>query len=193
MLPFENREVTEANGSERKKVIFMTFSEYFNALYPYLSGGEKWDVFYDGMIGHFVYEEAREACVLLTCRRDTKRRYIRTNNPNKIKPEYARYAYSKHNPQGFQQWLDGRMYEQDTYDKIEDWLKVKGIEFNNVCAACDTLLETIFFNIANPVAIDGSEVKIPEKTPADENGSSQLSEDDRQLLKDLHIELERIL
>lgn len=193
MLPFENREVTEANGSERKKVIFMTFSEYFNALYPYLSGGEKWDDFYDGMIGHFIYEEARDACKLLVCARDTKSRYIKPKNPNKIDPRYAQYAHSKHNPQGYKKWLHKRMFEQDTFDKMEEWLDNQGIEFDDVCAACDNLLESIFFNIAFPPVTDGSEVKIPEISPADENGSSPLSENDRKLLKDFHIDFDSIL
>ena len=105
----------------------MTFSEYFNALYPYLSDGDKPVAFFDAMIGHFIYEEAQEACKLLSSQPDTKRRYVQQNNPNKIKPDYAQYMYSKHNPQGYQKWLNDRMYEQDTYDRIEDWLKNKDI------------------------------------------------------------------
>ena len=60
----------------------MTFSEYFNALYPYLSDGDKPADFFDSMIGHFIYEEAQESCDLLACKPDTKGRYIRKNNPN---------------------------------------------------------------------------------------------------------------
>lgn len=171
----------------------MTFSEYFNALYPYLSGGGKWDDFYDGMIGHFVNEEARETCELLTCKRDTKRRYIKKNKPNKIKPEYAQYAYSKHDPKSYQKWLYEQIFEQDTFDKIEEWLNAKGIEFYDVCAACDNLLESIFFNIANSTAIDGSEVRIPDRCAEDGNTSSELSENDRKLLKDFHIDFDSIL
>lgn len=171
----------------------MTFSEYFNALYPYLSGGEKPVAFFDGMIGHFIYEEAQEACKLLGAQPDTKRRYIQQNNPNKIKPEYAQYMYSKHNPQGCQKWLKGRMFEQDTFDKIEKWLDAKGIEFYDVCEACDTLLETIFFSIANPAASNGTEVKLPDKSTADSNTSSQLSEGDKKLLKDFHVDFDSIM
>ena len=36
-------------------------------------------------------------------------------------------------------------------------------------------------------------MKIPEKIPADENGSSQLSENDRKLLKEFHIDFDGIL
>ena len=67
------------DGSKRKRTEvgdFMTFAEYFNSLYPYLSDGEKPVVFFDAMIGHFIDEEAQEACVLLNCKLDTKRRYI---------------------------------------------------------------------------------------------------------------------
>lgn len=171
----------------------MTFSEYFNALYPYLSDGEKPVVFFDGMIGHFIYEESQESCKLLGGRSDTKRRYIQQNNPNKIKPEYAQYVYSKHNPQGYQKWLNDRMFEQDTFDKIEDWLNAKDIEFYDVCAACDTLLETIFFTIASPAALDGSTVTLPDKGAAGSDASSPLSENDRNLLKDFHIDFDGIL
>lgn len=185
-----------SDGSGRKQTEagdFMTFSEYFNALYPYLSGGDKWDVFYDAMIGHFIYEEAQEACDLLNGRPDTKRRYVKANNPNKIKPEYAQYAYSKHSPQRYQEWLNSRMFEQDTFDKIEKWLNDKEIEFYDVCAACDTLLESIFFTIANPANANGSEVKIPDKNAADNSISSRLSETDRKLLKNFHIDFDSIL
>ena len=169
----------------------MTFSEYFNTLYPYLSDGDKPVAFFDAMIGHFIYEEAQEACKLLGSQPDTKRRYVQQNNPNKIKPDYAQYMYSKHNPQGYQKWLNDRMYEQDTYDRIEDWLKDKDIEFYDVCAACDTLLETIFFRIANPTAQDG--VKIPDKSAAENNASSQLSANDKSLLKEFHVDFDSIL
>lgn len=193
MLPFENREVTEANGSERKKVIFMTFSEYFNAMYPYLADGEKPMVFLDGMIGHFIYEEAQEGCKLLTGSSDTRRRYIQKKNPNPIKPEYAQYAHTNHNSAGYIKWLNDRMYQSDSYDRIEEWLTNSGIDFHDCCAACDTLLADILFCIAFPNVSDGSEVKIPEKSPADEDGPSHLSENDRKLLKDFHIDFDSIL
>lgn len=172
----------------------MTFSEYYNALYPYLSDGEKHDVFYDSMIGHFIYEEAQEACNLLTCKPDTKRRYIKVNNPNKIKPEYAQYVYSKHYPLEYYNWLKRRMYQQDTYDRIEEWLTDNGIEFNDVCDACDNLLESIFFTIAYPNASDSSAVILPPATNTKENTSSQqLTENDKKLLKDFRIDFDSIL
>lgn len=171
----------------------MTFSEYFNALYPYLSDGEKPVVFYDGLIGHFIYEAAQEACKLLNCQPDTKRRYIQKNNPNKIKPDYAQYAYSKHNPQRYQQWLNARMYEQDTYHKIEEWLNASDIEFYDVCAACDDLLENIFLSIAHPNASDGPAVHLPAKDAKEKTASSHLTENDKKLLKEFHIDFDSIL
>ena len=53
----------------------MTFSEYFNALYPYLSGGDKHVDFFDKMIEHFIQVEALETCHLLDRPHDTKTRY----------------------------------------------------------------------------------------------------------------------
>ena len=193
MLPFNNREVAEAIGSERKKVNFMTFSEYFNALYPYLADGENPIVFLDGMIGHFIYEAAQEGCKLLTGPSDTRRRYIKKKNPNPIKPEYAQYAHANHNSDGYIEWLSDRMYKSDSYDRIEEWLTSSGIEFHDCCVACDTLLADILFSIAFPNISGASEVILPEKTTDVDDGDSQLSENDRKLLKDFHIDFDSIL
>lgn len=171
----------------------MTFSEYFHALYPYLSDGEKPVVFFDAMIGHFIDEETQEACELLNCHIDTKRRYIKLKKPNKIKPEYAKYVHSKHNSDIFVKWINEKMYAADAYDKIEEWLTNIGIEFNDVCVACDTLLADIFFTIAYPNAGDGFAVKIPEKHAADSTVSQQLTQDDRDLLKDFHVDFDSVL
>ena len=168
----------------------MTFSEYFNALYPYLADGDKPVDFFDKMIEQFIHKEALDACQLLDRPHDTKARYIKKSNPNKIKPDYAQYVYSKHNPQRYREWLDDRMCALDIHYKIEEWLNDKDIEFYDVCAACDDLLENIFLNIASP---EDSGVKLPEKEAADGADSSQLSENDKTLLKDFHIDFDSIL
>lgn len=171
----------------------MTFSEYFNGLYPYLSDGDKQVEFFDAMIGHFIHAEAQESCELLNCQLDTKRRYIKTGKPNKIKPEYAKYAYSQHSSDRYVNWLGKIMYEMDAYDKVDSWLETKGIEFNDECAACDTLLTDIFFYIAYPGAADGSEVELPKKAPGDGSKSLRLTENDMSLLKEFHIDFDSIL
>ena len=168
----------------------MTFSEYFNALYPYLSDGDKPVDFFDKMIEHFIHVGALETCQLLDRPHDTKARYIKKSKPNKIKPEYAQYVYSKHNPQRYRQWLDTRMCAQDTHYKIEEWLNDKDIEFYDVCAACDDLLENIFLNIAHP---ENSDVKLPEKDMVEGSDTLQLSDNDKELLKDFHIDFDSIL
>ena len=168
----------------------MTFSEYFNALYPYLADGDKPVDFFDKMIEHFIHAEALDACQLLDRPHDTKARYIKKNNPNKIKPDYAQYVYSKHNPQRYRKWLDARMCALDIHYKIEEWLNAKDIEFYDVCAACDDLLEKIFLSIAHP---EDSDVKLPEKDAAKGEGSSQLTDNDKDLLKDFHIDFDSIL
>ena len=192
-LPFQKM---GSSGSGRKHTEagdFMTFSEYFNALYPYLSCDDKRLDILDGMIGHFIYEEAQESCELLNCAIDTKRRYIKETNPNKIKPEYARYAYSHHNSDGYIEWLNDRIYQTDSYDRIENWLTDCGIESDDCCVACDILLEDILFKIAFPNASDGPEVSIPDKSSADEDDSLKLSENDKKLLKEFHIDFDSIL
>lgn len=171
----------------------MTFSEYFHALYPYLSDGEKQLDFFDVVIGHFIDEEAQEACELLNCKPDTKRRYIKETDPNKIKPEYAKYVHSKHNSDSYINWINDKMYAADAYDKIDEWLTNSGIEFNDVCVACDTLLADIFFAIAYPNAGGRSEVKIPEKTAVENTDSQQLAQSDQDLLKEFHVDFDSVL
>lgn len=168
----------------------MTFSEYFNALYPYLADGDKPVDFFDKMIEHFIHAEALDACQLLDRPHDTKARYIKKSNPNKIKPDYAQYVYSKHNPQRYREWLDARMCALDIHYKIEEWLNDKDIEFYDVCAACDDLLENILLSIAHP---EDSDVRLPEKGTAEGTDSSQLSENDKELLKDFHVDFDSIL
>ena len=174
----------------------MTFSEYFHALYPYLSDGDKPVDFLDGMIGHFINDSAQEACELLNRKIDTKRRYIQKKNPNKIDPEYARYVYSEHSRDGYISWLYERMEMLDTFDKIEDWLAENDIEFDDVSEKCDELLHEIFFYIAYPEATKGSEVTIP---PADETAAKcdsrleYLSENDQKLLYSFRIDFDSTL
>ena len=185
-----------SNGSRRKQTEvgdFITFSEYFNALYPYLADGEKPMVFLDGMIGHFIHEEAQEGCKLLTGPADTRRRYIQKKNANPIKPEYAQYAHTNHDSAGYIEWLNDRMYQSDSYERIEEWLTNCEIEFHDCCAACDTLLADIFFSIAFPNASDSSEVILPEKNINADTSDSQLSDNDKELLKDFHVDFDSIL
>ena len=175
----------------------MTFSEYYNALYPYLSDGDTdREAFYDEMLRHFIFEEAQESCALLLCKSDTKKRYIKEINPNKIKPENAGFAYSKHNPQRYIKWLYNRMFDQDSFHKIEEWLKANDIEFRDACEACDTLLEDILFGIAYPYASDGGEVKFPvadNVSGQKSSGLERLTDNDRALLKDFWIDFDSIL
>ncbi len=171
----------------------MTFSEYFNALYPYLSNGEKPVVFFDSMIGHFIHEEAQESCELLDCKIDTKKRYIREINPNKINKNYAQYSYSNHNSDQYKQWLFDRMYLLDSFDKIEKWLTSCSISFSDCCAACDTLLSDIFFNIAFPNTADNPGVNLPPKAITEAASSQQHSENDMNLLTKFHIDFDSII
>lgn len=171
----------------------MTFSEYFNGLYPYLSDGINPASFFDEMISHFIYEEAQEACKLLSCKPDTKSRYIRKKDPNKIKSEFAQYAYSKHNPLRYKEWLHDRMYQQDSFVIIEKWLNDNDTNFYDVCVACDELLENIFLDIAHPNASDGLNVQLPTKGNHPNVGSSLLLENDIKLLKEFHADFDSIL
>lgn len=85
------------------------------------------------------------------------------------------------------------MYDSDSYDRVEEWLTNNGIDFHDCCAACDALLADIFFSIAYPNVSDVSEVKLPEKTADKDIGNLQLSETDKTLLKDFHVDFDSIL
>lgn len=170
----------------------MTFAQYYNDLLPYLSNGdEKRTEFFDDMIEHFIYKEYQNSCGLLNCMLDTKTRYIKKKNANKIKPDYAAYAYSKHDPQRYRKWLHDRMFDQDSFYSIENWLEKNEIEYRDVCEACDELLENILFEIGYPNVSDG-EVTLP---PADNTcaDSDRLTVNDRKLLKDFCFDYDRIL
>lgn len=163
----------------------MTFSEYYNGLYPYLSGGKKKYDFFDEMIGYFINEAAHNSCQLLNCPKDTKGRYIQKQNARKIDPEYARYAYSEHNHDRYDTWLQEKMNAEDSFEAVESWLEENKISFDDVCDACDDLLENIFFNIAFP-KITGSESVVlpPEKRASIEESDvlQRISAHDRKLL-----------
>lgn len=147
----------------------------------------------DGMIGNFIYVEAQESCKLLTGANDTRRRYIKKNNPNPIKSEYAQYAHANHDSFRYIEWLQHRMFDSDSFEKIEEWLTENGIEFNDCCAACDTLLTDILFSIAYPNISNGVEVKLPEKNGNKGTSNSLFSEADKDLLKEFHIDFDSIL
>lgn len=173
----------------------MTFSEYFNALYPFLSNGDtNRETFFDEMISHFIDEKTQESCGLLLCASDTKKRYFKEKNPNKIKPEYAQYAYSKHDRKRYCDWVYERMSEQDTFDRIEDWLTNNDILFDDVAEKCDELLENIFLNIAMPNTPNGIEIPALENPSCNEEATSQsISQNDKELLNNFCIDYDIIL
>ena len=173
----------------------MTFTEYFNGLYPYLSGGKNRLEFFDEMIGSFIKEAAHNSCFLLNCPKDTKGRYIQINNARKIDPKNARYAYSKRNP-GYNAWLQDKMGDEDSFADVEDWLTDNGIEFEDVCDSCDKLLQEILFNIAYPEATKGNEVTLPasdEASTEEHSGLEHLSGNDQKLLKSFRIDFDSTL
>ena len=188
-----------SNGSGRKQTEvgdFMTFSEYFHALYPYLSDNEEPLDFYDVMMGNFIYEEAQEACKLLNCPPDTKRRYIQQKNTRKINPKAAKYMYDKHDRNGYVNWLYERMEMLDTFDKIEDWLAENEIEFDDVSEKCNELLGDILFKIAFPFTDDTDALELPpaQVLPIEENPILQrLSENDKKLLRDFCMDYDGII
>ncbi len=192
MMGFQKAEVAEVNGNKRKQVFSMTFSEYFNEMFQSLSDGEEDRLsFFDSMIGNFIDEDAQETCKLLDVKPDTKQKYIKLENPNKIKKDYARYVHTKHNPTRYREWLHKRMFQRDTFDIIEDWLNKYNIESTDVCCACDKLLEDIFGDIISINISKVPDIELPSAN-AKEN-TNCLTEKDRTILEDFHCDFDDIL
>lgn len=173
----------------------MTFSEYYNGLYPFLSDGDtNREVFFDDMIRHFIYEEVQESCELLLCKRDTKMRYIKDKNPNKIKSEYAQFAYSKHNRERYIEWFYNRMREQDSFQRVEEWLAKNNVKYEDISEACDELLENILLDIGFPNATDEDKIDLPESSSKEQNTDVLgFIEKDRKLLEAFCIDYDGIL
>ena len=170
----------------------MTFSEYFNEVFQYLSDGEEDRYsFFDSMIGNFIDEDAQETCKLLNVKPDTKQKYIKLENPNKIKKDYARYVHTKHNPARYREWLHKRMFQRDTFDIIEDWLSKNNIEPTDVCRACDDLLDDIFGDIDSPNVSKVPDIELPSASTKE--NTSCLTEKDRKILDDFHCDFDDIL
>lgn len=170
----------------------MTFSEYFNELFQYLSNGDENKYsFFDSMIGNFIEEDAQETCKLLSVKSDTKQKYIKLGNPNKIKKDYARYVHTAHSPTRYRKWLKDRMFQRDTFDIVEKWLKKNNIGSNNVCRACDELLETIFWDIVSQKISEVPDVELPSISTK-ENGYC-LTEKDKKILDDFHCDFDDII
>lgn len=169
----------------------MTFSEYALGLLPYISVERKKGAYFTELIGNFVQDAVMDSCRILKNKDDTKGRYI---NGSPIKLEDAQFIYVHRDIKKFSSWIEERMGDADSYDKIEEWLNQNGITTEFVPDACAELLESIILDIINPPA---SDVPLPPEVEAvvseTEVGGAELSAEDQELLRDFQADYDKII
>lgn len=169
----------------------MTFSEYALGLFPYISYGKKEGDFFTALIGNFLQDAVIDSCEILKRKYDTRYRYVK-GSP--IKTKDAQFIYNHRDIKKFSSWIEERMGDTDSYDKIEEWLNQSGITTEYVPDACAELLETIILEIINPPA---SDVQLPPEVEAAISGTevagADLSEEDQELLQDFQADYDKII
>lgn len=128
----------------------MTFSDYANGLYPYLSNGVSESEYFSEMIGHFIKVSAIDACKPLNTKPDTQYRYV--VGARKLTPKYAKYIYENRDLSRFEKWIDQKIFESDSVDAVCDWLTNNGQPGIDPQKECTNLLEKILISIANKKA-----------------------------------------
>ena len=125
----------------------MTFPEYAQGLRPFCSYGLKTEAdFFTALIGNFIKTAAMDGCVLLRHKPDTQYRYYIGSKP--IFPKNAKYVYEHRSLARFEDWVNEKMDESESYSAVEDWLKGIGYPGEDPAYECATLLETIILEIA---------------------------------------------
>lgn len=125
----------------------MTFSEYAQGLRPFCSCDIRTDAdFFTALIGNFIETAAMDACALLKHKPDTQYRYY-MGTP--ILPKNAQYIYDHRDLACFEDWVNEKMDESESYTAVEDWLKENGYKGEDPAYECATLLESIILEIAS--------------------------------------------
>ena len=125
----------------------MTFSEYAQGLRPFCSCDIRTDAdFFTALIGNFIETAAMDACALLRHKPDTQYRYY-MGAP--ILPKNAQYIYDHRDLACFEDWVNERMDESESYTAVEEWLKQNSYPGVDPAYECATLLESIILEIAS--------------------------------------------
>lgn len=170
----------------------MTFSEYFIGLFPYLSDSTKQEDFFDAIIGHFICDEVLDTCEILNRDPDTKKRYVKENNPNKISKKHAQFLYTHRDLKKYSNWLYEQIDKTDTFDKIELWLVANNIVLNDASKDCANLLEEIIHAIITPAISAEPPVHLPPANSADTK-SNEYSDADKALLHEFNLDYDEIV
>ena len=173
----------------------MTFSEYAQGLSPYISYGKSEADYFTELIGNFILDAAMDSCGLLKHEPDTKYRYI--TGKRQIKLKHAQYLYDHRDLKKFSSWIEERMSDTESYDKIEEWLNQKGISDVYVPDACANLLESVILGIINPAPSTNSDVQLPSEIEGAVSGTvidgTDVSQTDKDLLQAFHTDYDKII
>lgn len=173
----------------------MTFSEYASGLSPYISFGQNEASYFTELIGNFIDDAAMDSCALLMRMPDTKYRYIKGNRL--IQPKDAQYLYDHRNMKKFSFWIEERMGDTESYDKIEEWLNENGITTAFVPDTCATLFETVILEIIKPPTSSVNDVQLPREVDSSiletTIGDEILSKADHELLQNFHADYDEII
>lgn len=173
----------------------MTFSEYAQGLSPYISYGKSEADYFIELIGNFITDAAMDSCVLLKRKADTKYRYIKGGR--QIQPKDAQYLYDHRDLKKFSSWIEERMSDTESYDKVEEWLNQKGISDVYAPDACADLLEAIIIGIINPAPVADSDIQLPQTAESDASQAAMddadISQTDRELLQNFCIDYDKII
>lgn len=172
----------------------MTFSEYALGLFPYISYGKKKGDYFTELIGNFLQDAVIDSCEIIQRPYDTRYRYIK-GSP--INTKDAQFIYDHRDLKKYSSWIEERMGDTDSYDKIEGWLNEKGITADFVPDACAELLEAVILRIINPPVTSESDVQLPPEVEAAvleaEVGGAELSQADNDLLQAFHADYDKII
>jgi hypothetical protein len=138
----------------------MTFSGYAWGLFPYLSNGIGEADYFVEMIGSFVKDAALDACKPLRVKPDTQYRYVK--GYRHITPQYAKYIYDNRDTLKFEEWVERKMDENDSYDAVCDWLKAHGLPYDDPIRECTYLLEQIILDIVNKESLPDNTAGVSE-------------------------------
>ena len=131
----------------------MLFSEYAQALSPYISCGVSTDYYFIELIGNFIKDTAMDSCEILKYPPDTKYRYIKGSRI--IPSEKALFLYQHRDMEKFKLWLEKKIEDSESYDEIEKWLRENNIITDDyIPDICAELLESIILSLATPDTVE---------------------------------------
>lgn len=146
----------------------MDFKDYAQFLKPYI-GSAKNDADYCAEIfANFIEDSAIDGFALFRYKTNTLSKYV--NGSSKISKKNASYAFAKSDKNKYKNWIDDKIYESESSDKINEWLKKNGKPGEHESFECFELLKDILENISS-----SKKIKNPVPQPSTGDYESKVS------------------